>query len=136
MLAQISRREMTGTSAPEGALVHEDMTARWFMLSSVSYFFIVDIIALIIAVPISLGIALFVTQVAPDRIRKPIVYLLDLLAVIPSVVFGMWGVLVLARHIKGLYGWLYRTFDGWPVLGSVFGKPQTRSFLKIGRAHV
>ena len=49
MLAQISRREMTGTSAQEGALVHEDMTARWFMLSSVSYFFIVGIIALIIA---------------------------------------------------------------------------------------
>lgn len=90
------------------------------------------IIALIIAVPISIGIALFVTQVAPAWLRKPMVYVMDLLAVIPSVVFGMWGVLVLARHIKGLYKWLHTTFDSWPILGSIFGKPQTRSFLTAG----
>ena len=53
-------------------------------------------IALVLAVPISLGIALFITQVAPRRLKTPMVYVLDLLAVIPSVVFGMWGVLVLA----------------------------------------
>lgn len=53
-------------------------------------------IALAFAVPVSLGVALFVTQVAPRRMRKPLVYLLDLLAVVPSVVFGLWGVLVLA----------------------------------------
>ena len=91
-----------------------------------------SIVALIIAVPISIGIALFVTQVAPDRLRRPIVYMLDLLAVIPSVVFGMWGVLVLSRHILGLYKWLHRTFHSWPVLGSFFGKPQARSFLTAG----
>lgn len=91
-----------------------------------------SIIALVIAVPISVGIALFVTQVAPDRLRRPIVYLLDLLAVIPSVVFGMWGVLVLSRHIFGLYKWLHRTFHAWPVLGSIFGKPQARSFMTAG----
>lgn len=90
------------------------------------------LIALFIAVPISIGIALFITQIAPARVRKPMVYVMDLLAVIPSVVFGMWGVLVLSRHIKGLYKWLYRTFDSWPVLGSIFGKPQTRSFLTAG----
>lgn len=89
-------------------------------------------IALVLAVPLSIGIALFVTQVAPRKLKTPIVYLLDLLAVVPSVVFGMWGVLVLAPHIKGLYGWLHRTFDAWPVLGSIFGKPQTRSFLTAG----
>ncbi len=55
-------------------------------------------IALAIAVPVSLGVALFVTQVAPRWLKKPMVYLIDLLAVVPSVVFGLWGVLVLSQH--------------------------------------
>ena len=51
-----------------------------------------------ISVPISLGVAMFVTQIAPRRWRMPIVYVLDLLAVVPSVVFGLWGVIVLSQH--------------------------------------
>jgi phosphate transport system permease protein len=56
-------------------------------------------IAVVIAVPVSLGVALFITQVAPARLRRPLVYAVDLLAVIPSVVFGLWGILVLAPHL-------------------------------------
>ena len=52
-------------------------------------------IAIAIAVPISFGVALFVTQAAPRWLRKPLVYAIDLLAVVPSVVFGLWGLLVL-----------------------------------------
>ena len=55
-------------------------------------------IAIVIAVPISLGVALFMTQVAPPRLARPLVYLVDLLAGVPSVVFGLWGVLVLSEH--------------------------------------
>lgn len=55
-------------------------------------------IAVIIAVPISLGVALFATQVAPRWLKRPMVYMLDLLAVVPSVVFGLWGVLVLSQQ--------------------------------------
>ena len=55
-------------------------------------------IALVLAVPVSLGVALFITQVAPPWPKTPLVYLLDLLAVVPSVVFGLWGVLVLSQH--------------------------------------
>jgi phosphate transport system permease protein len=55
-------------------------------------------IAVLIAVPVSLGVALFITQVAPPWLRKPLVYLTDLLAVVPSVVFGLWGVLILSQH--------------------------------------
>jgi phosphate transport system permease protein len=55
-------------------------------------------IAVAIAVPISLGVALFITQVAPPWLKKPMVSLIDLLAVVPSVVFGLWGVLVLSQH--------------------------------------
>jgi len=62
-------------------------------------------IAIAIAVPISLGVALFITQVAPPWLKKPMVYMMDLLAVVPSVVFGLWGVLVLSQH-----GGLSRSF--------------------------
>ncbi len=55
-------------------------------------------IAVALAVPVSLGVALFVTQVAPRWLKKPMVYVIDLLAVVPSVVFGLWGVLVLSQH--------------------------------------
>jgi phosphate transport system permease protein len=55
-------------------------------------------IAIVLAVPVSLGVALFITQVAPAWLKRPMVYLLDLLAVVPSVVFGLWGVLVLSQH--------------------------------------
>lgn len=62
-------------------------------------------IAVLVAVPISLGVALFITQIAPAWLKKPLVYLVDLLAVVPSVVFGLWGVLVLSE-----YGGLGRSF--------------------------
>src|SRR5262245_24713810 len=55
-------------------------------------------IAIAIALPIGLGVALFITQVAPPWLKKPLVYLIDLLAVVPSVVFGLWGVLILSQH--------------------------------------
>ncbi len=56
------------------------------------------VIAIVIAVPISLGVALFMTQVAPPWLKKPMVYMIDLLAVVPSVVFGLWGAFVLSQH--------------------------------------
>jgi phosphate transport system permease protein len=91
------------------------------------------VIALSLSVPISLGIALYITQVAPHWLKKTMTYIIDLLAVVPSVVFGLWGVLVLSVHIKGFYKWLSTTFDGWPVLGSIFGdNPQGRSFFTAG----
>jgi phosphate transport system permease protein len=57
-------------------------------------------IAVAIAVPISLGVALFVTQIAPRKWRNPIIYVMDLLAVVPSVVFGLWGVMVLSHYFS------------------------------------
>lgn len=58
------------------------------------------VIAVILAVPVSLGLSLFITQVAPPWLKKPLVYLIDLLAVVPSVVFGLWGVIMLAPHLN------------------------------------
>jgi len=91
------------------------------------------LIALLLSVPVSLMVALFVTQVATPRLRKPIVYVLDLLAVVPSVVYGLWGVLVLAAPLQRIYTNIHEAVDGIPVLQSIFGDtPQGRSFMTAG----
>ena len=56
---------------------------------------VTSVIALIIAVPLSLGVSLYLTEIAPKWIRGPVAYLVDLLAAVPSVVYGLWGVFVL-----------------------------------------
>ncbi len=91
-------------------------------------------IALLLAVPVSIGIALFITQVAPPWLRKPMVYVLDLLAVVPSVVFGLWGVLVMAPGVQGFYENLARWCAPIPILNSIFSQDQVsgRSFLTAG----
>jgi phosphate transport system permease protein len=90
-------------------------------------------IAICIAVPVSLSVALFTTQLAPKWLKMPLVYVLDLLAVVPSVVFGLWGVLTLASPIQGVYTHIHNIVGGIPLLGSIFGDtPQGRSFMTAG----
>jgi phosphate transport system permease protein len=84
---------------------------------------ITSVIALIIAVPVSVAIALLLTEVVPRRWSQPVVYVIDLLAVVPSVVWGLWGILVLAPWLQGIYTSIGNFFDGVPVLGSLFGPP-------------
>jgi phosphate transport system permease protein len=57
-------------------------------------------IALIIAVPLSLGVAIYITEFAPEFIRKPVATLIELLAAIPSVVYGLWGIFVMIPLLK------------------------------------
>jgi phosphate transport system permease protein len=89
-------------------------------------------IALLIAVPISFGLALFITELAPRKLRTPVVYLIDLLAAVPSVVYGLWGILVFGPQIGKLYAGISRVFDGVPVLGDVFRGASGRSFMTAG----
>ena len=63
-------------------------------------------LALIAAIPVSIGIALFISHYAPRRIAAPLGYLVDLLAAVPSVVYGLWGGVVLAPAIQPSYTWL------------------------------
>ncbi len=70
------------------------------------------LLALIIALPLSLGIALFISHYAPRRAAQALGYVIDLLAAVPSVVFGLWGIKVLAPAIAPLYGWLVDNL-GW-----------------------
>lgn len=63
-----------------------------------------SILALILAVPISLGIAIFLVEQAPKNVAKPIAFMVELLAAIPSVVYGLWGIFVLAPFIREYLG--------------------------------
>ncbi|MBO0652745.1 phosphate ABC transporter permease subunit PstC [Streptomyces triculaminicus] len=71
-----------------------------------------SLIAMLIAVPVAIGIALFISHYAPRKLSTPLSYVIDLLAAVPSIVYGLWGALFLVPHLGGLYSWLNDYF-GW-----------------------
>ncbi len=64
------------------------------------------VLALLIAAPVAIGIALFISHYAPRRLASGLGYIIDLLAAVPSVVFGLWGILVLSPLVQPFYVWL------------------------------
>jgi phosphate transport system permease protein len=89
-----------------------------------------SIVAMVIAVPIAVAIALFLTHYAPRKLSGPIAYVIDLLAAVPSIVYGLWGALVLVPNMNGLYGWL-DDYLGWTGIFSWQGGAP-RSMLTVG----
>jgi len=83
-----------------------------------------SLIALVIAVPVSFGIALFLTELSPGWLRRPLGTAIELLAAVPSIVYGMWGLLVfgpiLATYVQGP---LQAAFGTVPYLGTLFSGP-------------
>ncbi len=81
-------------------------------------------IAMIIAVPVSFGIALFLTEVAPVWLRGPLGAAIELLAGIPSIIYGMWGLFVLAPLLGTyVYPWVDANMGTWPLVGPLFRGP-------------
>ncbi|GIE97932.1 phosphate ABC transporter permease subunit PstC [Paractinoplanes rishiriensis] len=76
-----------------------------------------SIIALIVAVPIALGIALFLSHYAPKRLANPLGFTIDLLAAVPSVVFGLWGRDVFLEPVRDFSVWLNTYFSWIPIFG-------------------
>lgn len=72
-----------------------------------------SVVALIIAVPISLGIAIFLTEQAPKKVAAPVAFMVELLAAIPSVVYGLWGIFVLAPFVRDYLGVFLENYLGW-----------------------
>ena len=66
----------------------------------------VSLFALVLAMPVALGIAIFLTQYSPRRLAGPLAYVVDLLAAVPSIVYGVWGLYVLAPVLKPFATWL------------------------------
>lgn len=84
------------------------------------------VLAMLMAVPVAVGIALFLTHYAPKRVSAVFGYIIDLLAAVPSVVFGLWGIAVLAPALRPPFLWL-ETYLGWIPLfsGPVSGTGRT-----------
>jgi phosphate transport system permease protein len=68
---------------------------------------LISLLALLIALPLSIGIALFITQYAPPRLARPIAYVIDVLAAIPSIIYGLWGIRELAPKLAPVQRALY-----------------------------
>ena len=78
---------------------------------------IAAVIALVIATPIGVLVALYISHYAPARIAKPVGYVIDLLAAIPSVIYGAWGTTVLASSVVPFYDWLSTNLGFVPIFG-------------------
>ncbi len=100
------------------------VTEKFGALPAIYGTLVTSFIAMLIGVPISLGIAIFLTEISPERLRRPIGIAIELLAGIPSIIYGIWGLFVFApwfqEHVQPL---LIDTFANVPVLNQLFAGP-------------
>jgi phosphate transport system permease protein len=75
-------------------------------------------VALTLAFPLSFALALFIHEYAPRRIRRPMVYVVDLMAAVPSLIYGLWGLAVLQGPLKGVARWLGTNLSAIPLFRS------------------
>jgi len=110
------------------------VTQQFGALSSIFGTLVSTILAMLLAVPLSLAIALFLVELAPPRISRVVGTMIELLAAIPSIIYGMWGMFVfaplMARYVQP---WLH-TYFGWiPGIGLLFqGPPMGLGMLTAG----
>jgi phosphate transport system permease protein len=76
-------------------------------------------LALLMSLPVAIGIALFISHYAPRKLAQLLGYTVDLLAAVPSVVFGLWGIGVLSPALQPVYAWLNDSFGWFPLFGGV-----------------
>jgi phosphate transport system permease protein len=110
------------------------VTQQFGALSSIYGTLVSTILAMLLAVPLSLAIALFLVELAPPRISRVVGTMIELLAAIPSIIYGMWGMFVFAPLMAGyVQPWLH-TYLGWiPGIGLLFqGPPMGLGMLTAG----
>jgi phosphate transport system permease protein len=96
-----------------------EVTGEYGALAFIMGTLITSGIALVLAVPISVGISLYLTQVASSRIRRPLTYTIELLAAVPSVVYGLWGLLFFVPAVlKPVMNFIHDTFSFIPYVGT------------------
>lgn len=95
---------------------------------------VTSMLAVAVAVPLAVGVSLYINRLAPARLKKPLAYTIELLAAIPSVVYGLWGLLFFApTFIRPAMEFLNRIFEPVPLLGTFFAGPIfTTSYFTAG----
>jgi phosphate transport system permease protein len=100
------------------------VTDQYGALAPVYGTLVTSFLALLLAVPVSLGIAIFLTELAPVWLKRPVGVAIELLAAVPSIIYGIWGLFVLApilqRHVQP---WLISWLGPLPVVGKLFQGP-------------
>ncbi|NBM17346.1 phosphate ABC transporter permease subunit PstC [Streptomyces sp. GC420] len=90
-----------------------------------------SVIAMVIAVPVAIGIALFISHYAPRRLAAPLAYVVDLLAAVPSIIYGLWGALFLVPYLDGMNKWLDE-YLGWTYIFDKTSAGPARSLFTVG----
>src|SRR5258708_11565200 len=104
--------------------VWNPVTEQFGALAPIYGTLVTSIIAMVIAVPVGLMIAFFLTELCPLWLRRPIAIAIELLAGIPSIIYGIWGLFVFAPFLqKYVQPALIDTFDRLPILSSLFEGP-------------
>jgi phosphate transport system permease protein len=112
------------TKDPSWDPVNSDFQAWPFIYGTL----LTSVVALLIAIPISLGIAIFLAELCPAWLRTPLNWLVELLAAIPSVVFGLWGIFIfLPQVVTPIGNALYSAFKNVPGLSAFFAGPIPQS---------
>ncbi|MFN8471610.1 MAG: phosphate ABC transporter permease subunit PstC [Anaerolineae bacterium] len=96
--------------------------------------FVTSIIALVLAAPVAVGAAIFLVEYSPPRYADPVAFVVELLAAIPSVIFGLWGLYVMAPIMRStIEPFLQKTFGKLPIIGVLFSGPTLgRDYLTAG----
>jgi phosphate transport system permease protein len=104
--------------------VWNPVTEKFGALAAIYGTLISSAIAMLLAVPISFGIAVFLTELAPTWMRRPVGVAIELLAAVPSIIFGIWGLFVLAPLLQHtVQPWLIDGLGPLPVIGALFQGP-------------
>ena len=105
--------------------VWNPVTDHYGALTAIFGTIVTAILSLLMAVPLAFGIAFFLTEMAPNWLRQPIGTAVELLAAVPSIIFGMWGFFVVVPIMANtVQPFLSDTFGDWPIIGDlVFGAP-------------
>jgi phosphate transport system permease protein len=100
------------------------VTEQFGALAPIYGTLVTSLIAMLVAVPIGFGVAIFLTELCPRRLRRPVGVAIELLAAVPSIIFGIWGLFILApilqRHVQP---WLIAHAGPLPVIGQLFQGP-------------
>ncbi|MGE5642743.1 MAG: phosphate ABC transporter permease subunit PstC [Byssovorax cruenta] len=111
---------LTPTKDPSWDPVNNQFQAWPFIYGTL----ITSFVALLIALPVSIGVAIFLAELCPQWLRLPLNWLVELLAAIPSVVYGLWGIFVfLPVVVTPVAQGLFRTLGAAPLIGSLFAGP-------------
>ncbi|HVT60728.1 MAG TPA: phosphate ABC transporter permease subunit PstC [Thermoanaerobaculia bacterium] len=100
------------------------VTEKFGALVNIYGTLVTSAIAMLIGIPVSFGIALFVTELCPRWLKRPLSTAIELLAAIPSIIYGMWGLFVLAPILaEHVQPWMTEYLGGWPLVGGLFQGP-------------